>query len=187
VLGRTNKKFIVFFFFCLAVVGGAFLLGGLVHAQSAAQGTLDVGINGPIGTQTGLSTTDVRLVVARIIRTALGLLGIIALVIVLYGGFMYMTAGGNEERVGTAKKILVNGGIGLLIILSSYAITSFVISRLVAATTGNLGTTTGTDVEVARSGGYRREWYTVSTLNNLFSCICSKNPRATQSNPLLGC
>lgn len=155
------------------------MLGGLVHAQSAAQGTLDVGINGPIGTQTGLSTTDVRLVVARIIRTALGLLGIIALVIVLYGGFMYMTAGGNEERVGTAKKILVNGGIGLLIILSSYAITSFVISRLVAATTGNLGTTTGTDVGGGGGGvfnGSGTSFYVSSLPPNGTLCVRNVHP-----------
>lgn len=103
---------------------------------NAATPALDVGLNGDVAATTGLAATDVRLVVARIIRTVLGLLGIIALLIVLYGGFSYMTAGGDDEKVGSAKKILVNGGIGLLIILSSYAITSFVISRLVSASTG---------------------------------------------------
>ncbi len=127
------KKILFTVCFTLVVTLGSLTALWVVHAATPA---LDVGLNGDVAATTGLATTDVRLVVARIIRTVLGLLGIIALVIVLYGGFSYMTAGGDDEKVGSAKKILVNGGIGLLIILSSYAITSFVISRLVSATTG---------------------------------------------------
>ncbi len=82
----------------------------------------------------GLPATDIRLVIARIVRVALGLLGIIALILVLYGGFLWMTAGGNEEQIDTAKKFLINTAIGLAIILSAYAIVSFVISKLVDAT-----------------------------------------------------
>jgi len=66
----------------------------------------------------------------------LSLLGIIVLVIIIYGGFLWMTAGGNDERVGEAKKWIFGGIIGLVIILSSYAIAQFVISNLVSATTG---------------------------------------------------
>jgi hypothetical protein len=45
-----------------------------------------------------------------------------------------MIAGGNEEKTTEAKKLIVSGIIGLAIILSAWAITSFVISRLVTAT-----------------------------------------------------
>lgn len=87
-----------------------------------------------VGGAIGLGTTDVRVTIARIIRTAMGLLGIIAVMIVLYGGFKWMTAGGAEEAVGDAKKIITSGIIGLIIILTAYAIASFVISSLVTAT-----------------------------------------------------
>ena len=97
----------------------------------------DLGLSG-VNQVSGLPNTDVRVVAARIIKTFLGLLGIIALVLVLYAGFTWMTAGGNEEKIGSAKKILLNAVIGLLIIVSSYAIASFVISKLVGATTGGL-------------------------------------------------
>ena len=82
----------------------------------------------------GSETSARRL--ARIINVALGFLGIIAVVIVLMGGFKYMISGGNEEKVGEAKKLIVSGIIGLAIILSAWAITSFVISNLVTATQG---------------------------------------------------
>ena len=83
----------------------------------------------------GLSSADVRVTVARIIRVAMSLLGIIAVVIILIGGFTWMTAGGNDEKVGEAKKWIFSGVIGLAIILSAYAIATFVINQLITATT----------------------------------------------------
>jgi hypothetical protein len=92
----------------------------------------------------GLPATDIRLVIARIIRVALGLLGIVALGLILYAGFCGWTAGGNEEQVASAKKFLLNTVIGLAIILSAYAIVSFVISKLADATTaGDIGDGSG--------------------------------------------
>ena len=84
---------------------------------------------------TGLGNRDVRETVASIIRVALGLLGIVAVVIILIGGFTWMTAGGNDERVEQAKKWIFSGIIGLAIILSAYALSTWVISQLVTATT----------------------------------------------------
>ncbi|MDO8499295.1 MAG: FG-GAP-like repeat-containing protein [bacterium] len=94
----------------------------------------DLGIS--YGAEIGLPATDIRLVIARIIRAALGLLGIVAVALIIYAGFMWMTAGGDDEKVGTAKKILINAVIGLAIILTSYAIVSFVMNKLIEATTG---------------------------------------------------
>src|SRR3989344_5784497 len=122
------------------VLLAVFCLPDFVRAQSIADpsSTLQTGV-AVISQPLGLPTTDIRLVVARIIRVALGLLGIVALVLIVYAGFLWMTAGGNEEKISTAKKIMVNAAIGLAIILSSYAIASFVISKLVGATTDNGG------------------------------------------------
>ncbi len=86
------------------------------------------------GADTGLGSKDVRTTIASIIRTAMSLLGIVAVVIILIGGFTWMTAGGNEEKVGEAKKWIFSGIIGLAIILSAYALASFVITQLVTAT-----------------------------------------------------
>ena len=64
------------------------------------------------------------------------LLGIVAVVIILIGGFKWMTAGGNEDQTGEAKGWIFSGVIGLAIILSAYALATYVINSLVTATTG---------------------------------------------------
>ncbi len=105
-------------------------------AVTFAQGTLnanDLGV-GAIGNDIKLGSGDVRQTAARIINVALGFLGIIAVVIVLVGGFKYMISGGNEEKTSEAKNLIVSGIIGLAIILSAWAITSFVIGQLLSAT-----------------------------------------------------
>ena len=56
------------------------------------------------------------------------------MIIILLGGFKWMTAGGNEDKVGEAKKLIIAGVIGLIIILASWGIATFVINALVSAT-----------------------------------------------------
>jgi len=90
----------------------------------------------------GVSSSNLTVTVARIIRSFLGLLGIVAVVIVVIGGFEWMTAGGNEEKVGQAKKRILQGTIGLALILSSFAIAQFIVGALVTATTNNAGSGT---------------------------------------------
>ena len=88
------------------------------------------------GRATGLSPSDPRLVIGRIINVALSLLGIVATVLIVYAGFKWMTAGGNEENVKSAQKILMAAVIGLVIILAAYAISNFVLRSLYQATAG---------------------------------------------------
>lgn len=83
---------------------------------------------------TGLGTSDLQTTIGSLIRVALGFLGVIAVCIVLYGGFKWMTAGGNDEKVGEAKRLMISGLIGLAIIMSAYAIASFVIGAVLDAT-----------------------------------------------------
>lgn len=95
---------------------------------------VNLGLTPQVEQELGLGTNDIRVTVASIINVFMGLLGIVAVVIVLYGGFTWMTAGGNEEKTTQARQMIVAGIIGLAIILSAYAIARFVINSLVTAT-----------------------------------------------------
>jgi len=83
--------------------------------------------------EVGLSSGDLTTTIAAIIRVALGFLGVVAVVIILFGGFKWMTSGGNETKVKDAQKLIIAGVIGLVIILSAYAIAQFVIGSITAA------------------------------------------------------
>ncbi|MBT4516732.1 MAG: hypothetical protein HOC78_02450 [Candidatus Komeilibacteria bacterium] len=115
-----NKKITVMFIVFLTVI---FLLPELALAQAAdVLGTNDLAEAG-----VNLGTRDLKETIAGIVNIFLGFLGILATLIILYGGFIWMTSQGNTEKVDKAKQILINGVIGLTIVLSSYAIARFVL------------------------------------------------------------
>ena len=94
-------------------------------------------VNGGLSYSTivGWGTQDLRTTIMLVINIIMGFLGIIAVLIILTGGFKWMTAGGNEEKVAESKKLIIAGIVGLAIIFGAYAIASFVIQSLVNATT----------------------------------------------------
>jgi type IV secretory pathway VirB2 component (pilin) len=80
-------------------------------------------------------TEDLKGSIANIINIILGFLGIVAVIIILAGGFKWMTAGGNEDKVAESRQMIIQGVIGLVIVFAAWAIASFVVSNLQSATT----------------------------------------------------
>ncbi len=104
-----------------------------VYAQVEKQAELNFGM-AQVEQNIGLSGDDIRMIIARIVRVVLGLLGTLAVCIMIWAGYTIMTAGGNEEKIQEGKKIMTNAVIGLIIILSAFAIVQFVINMLAQAT-----------------------------------------------------
>ena len=76
------------------------------------------------GTQSGfLLTATVETMSGKIITSILSLLGIVFILFTIYGGFLYMTASGNEDKTKKALSIITQALIGLIVILAAYAIT----------------------------------------------------------------
>ncbi|MFA7314583.1 MAG: hypothetical protein WC025_01465 [Candidatus Magasanikbacteria bacterium] len=90
-----------------------------------------------VGSNATLSGADPRIIIVKIINTSLGLLGIVATVLIIYAGFLWMTAGGEDAKAEKARKIIFAAVIGLAIILLAFAITKYVSTNLFKATTGN--------------------------------------------------
>ena len=88
-----------------------------------------------IQTATGGETSIINLV-RTILNFFLGFLGILCIAIVIYGGFMYVTAGVNEDNAGTGKNILTYAAIGILIILLSFVIVNTLLQAAVPGATG---------------------------------------------------
>jgi len=91
------------------------------------------------------NSPDLMGVVANVIGTALSLIGVIFMILFIYGGFIWMTAGGDAGKTKKAKDLMTSAVIGAVLIFSAYFITKFVINELVSSTTiQSGGTTTGT-------------------------------------------
>ena len=102
----------------------------LAHAQDLGSGMLgEVGGAASIKGQTSLP-----LLIGNLVRVAIGMLGIVFLILTVYAGFLYLTARGEEEKVTHAKETLQRGVIGLIIISAAYAIATFVLNALATAT-----------------------------------------------------
>lgn len=111
---------------------GIFLVGIFVAHPVYAQ---DVVQNlSAVGESAGLGTTGLYTIIGRIIKIFFGILAAVALVLIIFAGYKWMTAAGDEKQIEDAKNILKNGVIGLAIIASSFAITQFVMSKLMGAT-----------------------------------------------------
>ncbi len=89
-----------------------------------------------LGNGTGAVTAGQALpqLVGRIVRIVLGLLGLIFLILMVYAGFKWMTARGEEGPVTEAKDTIRSAVIGLLIVFLAYALTGFIIDAIIRAT-----------------------------------------------------
>lgn len=99
------------------------LVNALGVNLALAQGAIDADRDQP-GIIRSLSggTGDFRGIVLTIVNFFLGFLGLLALVMVIYGGFLYVSSAGNEENVNKAKKILLYAVIGIVVIIASFAL-----------------------------------------------------------------
>ena len=117
------KNIVVFIVFMM-VAAPVILIGTQAHAEP------DIGLNYVNDEDTGLGlsdqNSDPREMAVSIVKYLMTFLGIIAVVIILLGGFKWMTAGGNEDKVAEAKKLIIAGCIGLVIILAAFIIVQFV-------------------------------------------------------------
>ena len=126
-IDMATKKYIV--------VAGCLLL--LLAGASPAAAARDLGkdINAQLGAGAGEygadfgSPADPRLIVANVIKVLLSLMGTIFTVLILIGGFKFLTAHGDEEKAKDGQKIIRGAIIGFIVVLVAYSITVFVASN----------------------------------------------------------
>ncbi len=127
---RLNSLWLILFLFLFFILGlttnSNFVLAVTSTKGSALEqlraGADSAGITG--------NQTDIRIIVAKIIKIFLGLLGSFAIFLFVYAGYLMITSNGEETKLTKSKKIMAGAIIGLLLILLSYSITNFVGTRI---------------------------------------------------------
>ncbi|MEK7123165.1 MAG: hypothetical protein AAB855_04920 [Patescibacteria group bacterium] len=131
--------------FTLLLSGAMFalLLGAVLLSAVPADAQLNKALFGP-GSETNTLITNLRgsqaiqspgVIVFNIIQIVLGFLGIVGVIMMVYAGFLWLTAGGEEEKAKQGRTLLFQALIGTFIVLAAYTITYFVIDQLTKAVT----------------------------------------------------
>ncbi|MDD3102072.1 MAG: pilin [Patescibacteria group bacterium] len=74
--------------------------------------------------------TDLPTAMGRIMSIVLGFLGLVCAVIIISGGFKWMTSSGDETKIAEAKKLMAAGVIGIIIVVLAYAVASYLTARI---------------------------------------------------------
>jgi amino acid transporter len=113
----------------IAAVGAAVLLPLRAKATDLGGGLLQ-----QTGAKAKMSDAPIETVVGTVINAFLSVLGVLFLAYLVYGGYIWMTSAGDETKVKKATDIIRNSIIGLIIVVAAYAITFFVLSRVLEKT-----------------------------------------------------
>ena len=121
------KKITTLIVFML-VMAPALAIALPVSAQDDEVGGADFGFD--YAENLELGNADPRDAAVDLIKVIMTFLGLIAVVVILIGGFKWLTSAGSEDKIGEAKQMIIAGVIGLIIILAAWAITSFVVNQM---------------------------------------------------------
>ena len=116
---KTLKQALIVF----ALMTGALMMFTFIPDALAVSGAIDPGDKPDI-----VPGGSLRGLVLTIVNYFLGFLGLLAVIMIIYGGVTYVTSAGNDEAVGNAKKIIMYALIGIIIILLSFVVVNTVLS-----------------------------------------------------------
>ena len=125
---RSLKKIALVF---ILMIGLIFISG--INSTQAQSTALQEGLNVAADQADYNKDLEPYGFMGNIISALIGMVGVVFVCMLIYGGFRYMTAGGNEQTVGKAKQMMSNSVIGLIIVISAYAVTEFVLNSLASA------------------------------------------------------
>ncbi|MFA5188223.1 MAG: pilin [Patescibacteria group bacterium] len=118
-LKKHKLLLLLIFFSCALLISNAAL------AANAPVSLTDVS---PVGNLTGAA--GVATLIGRIIRAFLGIIGAVALLMFVYGGFLMLTSAGKSDAINKGKTVLVWAVIGIAVILGSYILTNFILTGI---------------------------------------------------------
>ncbi|MFH0854463.1 MAG: pilin [bacterium] len=126
-----KKNFNRIFFFCLCV---AIIMP--LRPVIAGMDSNFLKFSSKAGYGATTAGTTPAIIIANLIKWLLTILGVIFAVLIVYSGYLWLTAGGNDEQVGLAKKRIINAVLGLVLCLTAYAITYMILEGLIGTVQG---------------------------------------------------
>ncbi len=129
------KKINYYLFFFIALFAYFYLSNNIALAGTAGLSqdtTIGQQNSGVVTLNPAVNVGSPQQFIGRIINSALGIVGSLALLMFIYGGFVWLTSAGSSDKVTKGKNILVWATIGLVVIFMSYGATKFVLDKITA-------------------------------------------------------
>ena len=133
------KKIFIFIFFLSSILVNFNQVLPAEAISLSGQKGFEGNTGGKIGSQFGgEKSNSLKIIIAGVVKVVLSCMGLVFVIMIIWAGWTWMTAGGNEEKVKTAMAQIRNGIIGLIIIMGAWAITVFVTTNINAAVNAKL-------------------------------------------------
>lgn len=114
----------------ISIALSIFILAILSFALFAPTHAIEFDPGGNYKRALNLPDTDLDNLTIRLIQYALGFMGTVAVAIIIWGGFVWMTSAGNEERVKKAKEVIKWAVVGMVVVMLAWAIVVFVFTSI---------------------------------------------------------
>lgn len=129
---QKRNHIVVGVLLALVLVTGAGLTAVIAQSNpgdtESVQGFLDATANtGGYSTDPALGQVGIAVITARIVRTFINFVGVIFNIFVIYGGFLWLTAAGNDDKIDKAKSIIRDGVIGIIVVIMALGIYAMVL------------------------------------------------------------
>jgi hypothetical protein len=139
-MGFLRKYFYLFFSFFLIFIFSSLIFALEVSpvfseatsstSSTSSPSSLGVALPNPLG------TTQIPTIIGRVIRGVRNVVGSLALLMIIYGGFTWLTSGGNPDKVKKGKEIMVWAVFGLMVMLGSYIIVNYILTAITSGAGG---------------------------------------------------
>ena len=113
---------------CQVMVPGMCLKSYWATAPSSPDSTTC--LEGSVCLTNPLNARTVPELIANILKAVIGIVGALALLVFIYGGFIWLTSGGDSGKVGAGKEAMKWAAVGLVVIFTSYGLVRFVFSAI---------------------------------------------------------
>jgi len=126
-----NKKVLTFVVIAITIVFVIPFTFDLIKGEGAL--ALNTGLEKTANAAGLPKTESIATIIGQVIYAILGFLGVVFIVLLIYGGFLRMTAQGDPNKIKQSMGIITSAVVGVIIILASYTITAFVLSSIGAS------------------------------------------------------
>lgn len=123
----AKPSFEAFLMFAVLSLIAAMLFFGVLNPAHALETTILQPEDAPDEVPNG-DNLDIRSAILSIVNWILTFLGLIAVLLIIYAGFLFIFSQGDEKQISKAKQIIIYVGIGIIVILLSYAIVQLFVS-----------------------------------------------------------